>query len=167
MRAARGWLLAVSSAGLAIAAHAAASGGMPDTAVTVVVTALLGFAATGTARKIRSPRGVLGTLAVGQLLMHGALTVLDTHPDAGTHFPTGAMLAAHVVATLLTAALLAHADRALATVDAALRRLLPVLIVPAPPVATPAPVVVSDDPRGITDLLLRRVHTRRGPPACS
>lgn len=137
---------------------------MPETSVTVVVTALLGWASTALADKIRGFGGTLAVLAVGQLLMHVVLTVLSTHPGAGPHFTTEAMTLAHVAATVVTAALLFHADHGLRTVANSLRRLLPPLFSPPTPAARPTPAVVPVAPGGMPEVLLCRVRTRRGPP---
>lgn len=163
-RAARGWLLALSSAGLAIAAHAAAAGGVPETSVAVVVTAVFGWASTALADKIRGFGGTVAVLAVGQLLMHVVLTVLATHPGADPHFTTEAMILAHLAATVVTAALLSHADHGLRAVANSLHRLLPPLFSPPRTTARPAPAVVSVAPGGMPEVLLYRVRTRRGPP---
>ncbi len=168
MRALRGSLLAASSAALASTAHAAADGGLPDASGTVVLTALIGWTATSLADKVRGPLGILAMLGAAQLLMHLVLTALNTHPGAGNHVDPIAMTSAHVVATLLTAVLLAHAERGLLLATAALRRLLPVLWSPPVP-SVPISTVVHPAAAGAraVDVLLRRVCARRGPPVHS
>src|SRR5438067_2827992 len=105
LRGGRGGLLAISSAGLAISAHALAGGGFPDTALTIVLTALIGWIGTALAGKTRGPAGVLAILGTGQLAMHVVLTELMGHMS--TSVP---MFLAHCAATVTTAVLLAHAE---------------------------------------------------------
>ena len=76
--AARGWLLAVCSAALAIAAHGTAGGELSDSALTVLLTAVLAWGGTALAR-----RGGLLTVTVAlgttQLAQHVLLTEVATH----------------------------------------------------------------------------------------
>lgn len=167
VRVIRGWLTALSSAALAIAAHGVAEGGLPDASVTVVVTVLIGWASTALADRVRGTRGILTLLGVGQLLMHLTLTVLDAHPDAGVEVAPLTMLSTHVLAIVATAVLLDHAERGLRAVTGCLRRLLPVVFSPVTPAVAPAPAVLPAATCGAVEVLLTRVHARRGPPARS
>lgn len=169
MRAVRGALLAASSATLAIGAHAVAHGGMPDAAMTVAMTALIGWSATGLADRARSTASTLAALGVAQLLMHLVLTVVDDHHGVvAVPLDPVAMTGAHAVATVLTALLLAHAERGLLAFAASLRGLLQVRcprLADDPPVGS---VAVAPAARGLSiEVLLRRVRPPRGPPLCS
>ncbi|GAB2979991.1 hypothetical protein GCM10017788_14980 [Amycolatopsis acidiphila] len=160
----RGGLLALSSAGLAITAHALAGGGMPDTALTLLLTVLIGWMGAALAEKTKGPLGVLAVLGVAQTAMHLVLTELMGHMTS----PRPEMYLAHAVATVLTAVLLAHAESMARLAVAGLWLLLPVVWRPAP--VAGAPVLIPVTPAADTptlSVLLRRVHRRRGPPPCS
>jgi hypothetical protein len=159
----RGVLLAVSSAGLAITAHALAGGGAPDTALTLLVTVLVGWIGAGLAEKTRGPLGVLAVLGGAQVAMHLVMSGLMSHG-----LPSWGMVLAHAGATAATALLLTHAESVLLAAAASIRRLLPVVHRCVPVPAGPAPVPISTT--GGTSLiseLVRRVHGRRGPPVHS
>jgi len=167
----RGLLLAVSAGALSVTAHRIADGGLPDPAMTVLLTGLFGWTAAALARKARGPLATIGLLGAAQLVMHLLLTTLAGHHDMyATPGPTGlGMTAAHVIATVLTALLLARADTMLLTVLAVLRAILPRLLTPLPvPSAAPALVPARvDGPDHLVGVDLRRIRGRRGPPAHS
>lgn len=189
VRAARGWLLAVSSAVLTLTAHAAADGEMPDPSLAVAIAGLLGWVSTALADRPRrrrqghprgvgrrqgglhgTPLGIVAALAAGQLVIHTALTLFDTHHDSpgGQLVAPVTMLAAHAVATVLLAALIGGAERGLHAVVAGLHRLLPVVAIAAPvPAGQPPRVLVPAVASTHTEVLLRRVNARRGPPTYS
>ncbi|WP_231104604.1 hypothetical protein [Haloechinothrix halophila] len=157
----------MSSAVLTISAHTAAGGGLPDPATTIALTGLLGWLATAISDRVSGTTGILATLSVAQLLLHSALTLISGHHGAPA-FDPGLMTMSHAVATLLIALLLSHTERGLLLVAASLRRLLPVVFTPAPPPhGTPGVVLCSPVPDDYVRVLLRRVCTRRGPPAYS
>ncbi|SFP88352.1 hypothetical protein SAMN05421810_103728 [Amycolatopsis arida] len=160
----RGTLLAGAAAVLAVTAHAAADGGLPNLSLTLLLTALIGWTATALADQARGAPGILAVLGCAQLLMHLVLTELANH-HTGTSGGPG-MLASHAGATLLTALLLARAEALLLVVAASARRLLPVAWHPAPvpagPVPRPVPVPTGETP--VVSVVLRRVCGRRGPP---
>lgn len=160
----RGCLLAVSSATLAVSAHAVAGGGLPNVPLTVLLAVLIGWTSTAAADKVHDGTLVVTTLAVGQLMTHEILTLAAGHHAAQGGESTG-MTAAHAVATLATAALVTGAHRALAAFAAALARLLP-SIVTAPPVpgAERRLTVRRHCEQGAIDVLLTRICARRGPP---
>ncbi|MFC4005162.1 hypothetical protein ACFS2C_26850 [Prauserella oleivorans] len=161
---ARGVLLAVSSAALSVTAHGLAGGGVPHPATTLLLTVLIGWVGTAAADRTRGTRGILLVLGCGQMATHLLLAELSGHPGEP---PT--MLAAHAVATVLTAMLLAHAESMLAVALAALRRLLPLALRLAPVPSAPALPTLAL-PAGATtvvEVVLRRMHGRRGPPALS
>ncbi|MFC4083972.1 hypothetical protein [Amycolatopsis samaneae] len=158
-------MLAVSSAALAVTAHALADGGVPDAALTLLLTGLIGWTATALAGKARGPLATIALLGGGQLVMHLVLTTLAGHdlPAAGAGVT---MIAAHVVATVCTALLLARADAMLLAALSGLRAVLPLLFGTVPvPAAAPAPLPVrTAGPGHLLDVQLRRAHGRRGPP---
>lgn len=160
----RGCLLALTSAGLAVTAHALANGGLPDTSLTLLLTALVGWIGSALAEKTRGPLGILTVLGAAQLGMHLVLSELAGHT---THAGPD-MYLAHAVATVATALLVARAESMLRLAVAGLWLLLPVVWrqppVPAGPVPAPVPFA-PDTP--VVSLVLRRVHGRRGPPCCS
>ncbi|WP_424183677.1 hypothetical protein ACOBQX_17015 [Actinokineospora sp. G85] len=169
-RTARGVLLGFSSTALAVAAHGIAGGGVPDTAATVVLAALVGWAGTGIADRRTGFVPTLLLLGGGQTTLHVLLShVAVAHPGEtapGSLLPTPLMLALHGVALLLTALLLTKASAAFATAAAALRGLVRaiavVLRVPEPP--SRGPVAPPAQGSFFMAVLLRRVCGRRGPP---
>ncbi|WP_156096847.1 hypothetical protein [Amycolatopsis jejuensis] len=166
LAAVRGGLLALSSASLAVTAHAAADGGLPDPALTLLLTGLIGWTATALAGRARGRLGTIAVLGGGQLVMHLVLTTLASH---GEHASGWEMTAAHAVATLVTALVLARADATLLAVLHLLRVILPALVKPLP-VPAGVPGVARPRPSGpgpLLDVELRRIHRRRGPPAPS
>jgi hypothetical protein len=142
---------------------------LPDLGLTALLT--VGVAAVGTALadRRRGPGVILLTLAAAQLATHVLLS-LTADPGAMapmTPSPVGplAMLAAHAVAVVLTALLLAGADAVLFRVAAALARLLPRPLV-GPPVTVPPPsrCGFADPVDRTLAVLLRLASPRRGPP---
>jgi len=171
LAATRGALLAVSAGVLSVTAHRLADGGLPDPAMTVLLTGLFGWTAAALARKARGPVATIALLGAAQLVMHLLLTTLAGHHDMyAMPGPTGlGMIAAHAIATVLTALLLAHADTMLLTVLAVLRAILPRLLTPLPvPSAAPALVPARvTGPDHLVGVDLRRIRGRRGPPVHS
>jgi hypothetical protein len=169
LRVFRGSALAVTSATLAVAAHTLAGGMVPDTGLTVLLT--IGVAAVGIAMadRRRGTAAILAVLGAAQLASHVLLSfgdeVGDMHMSAAPPVNGTVMLGAHVLAVLVSAALLAGADTAVFVVAAVLAMLLPRLLT-APPVASVPSgarrVVLAQD--RCTAVLLRRSHARRGPP---
>jgi len=168
--AARGALLAVSAGTLSVTAHQLADGCLPDPAMTVLLSSLFGWTAAALARKARGTVATIILLGAAQLVMHLLLTTLADHGDMYTTPGSGlAMLAAHGVATVLTALLLARADAMLLTVLAVLRAILPRLLTPLPvPAAAPALLPARvDGADHLVGVDLRRIRGRRGPPVHS
>ncbi|WP_086823369.1 hypothetical protein [Allokutzneria sp. NRRL B-24872] len=167
LRALRGCLLATTSAALATVGHVAAGGSAPDTALTVLLTVLIATVAVSFADKRRGPLAILTTLGTAQLTTHLLLNALTLH-EHGAVTDSWTMLAAHVVATLVTAALLVGAESAIFGMAAALGAVLPRRS-PQPPVFAPLLAVIPARSGLITalDVLLRRTHARRGPPLTS
>ncbi|WP_372667636.1 hypothetical protein [Amycolatopsis kentuckyensis] len=167
----RGVSLAVSAAALSVTAHRLADGGLPDPPMTVLLSGLFGWTATALARRARGPVATITLLGTAQLVMHLLLTTLAGHHDMyAMPGSTGlGMVAAHSVATLVTALLLARADATLLTVLAVLRAILPRLLTPLPvPAAAPALVPArTAAPGHLVGVDLRRIRGRRGPPCHS
>lgn len=165
---------------LAASAHAAAGGALPSlwallalTVPTACVAALI------TRRRLSTPL-VLGLLGGGQFALHQGFSVLASagHCGAGHsghhvvvsacssaphHDPSPGMLAAHVVATLLTGLLLARGEQVLWALVTRLHPRLPLLqrlnLPVAPRLArTPEPLFAR--PRTVS----AAVPVRRGPP---
>lgn len=168
----RGVVLAVTSAALAIAAHAVGGGDLPGTGLTVLLT--VGVAAVGIAMADRRCSGVsiLVVLGVAQLATHLLLSFesMDMYMNsgAGPHVDGSTMLAAHAVAVPLTALLLTKADAALFLVAAVLARLLPTMLaIPPVPEAPARPLPRLRPVDRVATVLLCRSNARRGPPAYS
>jgi hypothetical protein len=170
-RGARGWLLATCSAALAVAAHGSAGGELSDSALTLLLTAVLAWGGTALAR-----RGglvtVVGALAAIQVAQHLLLTEIA----GGMHGPTPPvngwlMFAAHAVATVLTAVLLLRADAALTLARTAfgwlVGRLLTLCPAPRAGCEPTGATSVPARPGELLEVLLRRVSPRRGPPVRS
>jgi hypothetical protein len=155
-----------------VAAHVVGGGSAPDTVLTLLLTVLLAWAGITLAGRRRSATAIGAALAGSQLALHVLFTGLGGHQHgrgsllAAAH--PAAMTAAHVLATVLTALVLAKAESAVFAAAAALAALLPRRVSPppvrTPPRAAPGPCIA---PRPVLDVLLRTVIARRGPPVCS
>ncbi|MFX0573384.1 hypothetical protein [Nocardia nepalensis] len=178
----RGCAVGGMAGALAVAAHGVAGGGFPDSAesaLLLVVSALIGWAAGRGVVRLRAPRrgnrawavtgsgraGLLGSLAIGQLAGHAALSGLighshTHHPGSTvpqfdlpqTYLPTGWMLVAHLVAALGCAALILLAERLYAVASSVIHA---VTAAGSPPEATgpirwsnPIPRLYSFHPNG-------------------
>lgn len=156
----RGVTLTLLVALLTASGHVAAGGGLPDLSLLVVVVPLLGAAFVAMAERTRSFSGTVAVLATGQLVLHATLAAL--HPMAAGD---RAMLAAHVLVTLVTAVAVRYADAAVLAIAAVLRRVVPRRL-PPPPADRPLPA----RPVPPLDLPARRARrlavadVRRGPP---
>ncbi|KAA2263761.1 hypothetical protein F0L68_09505 [Solihabitans fulvus] len=161
-------MLAVSSATLAVAAHGAAGGALPDTGLAAIVTVLIAAAGTALADRRRGGPAILAALGVSQLGQHLLLAGLGHRHDlaaAGAGVDGRLMTGAHVAAVLATALLLTRAETALFAVVSAVSLLLPRRLSPAP-IGVPLRVSVAPPARvdTLAEVLLRRVCSRRGPP---
>ncbi|MFJ4102789.1 hypothetical protein [Amycolatopsis japonica] len=162
----------MSSAALAVTAHMIGDGDLPDTAMTLLLTVLIGWNAAALAAKARGPLATIVDLGAGQFVMHLVLSSLSSHQPHDEPAPSSgglAMTVAHVVATLITAVLLAKADGLLLGVLACLRALVPFILNALPvPAAMASPVLARPaGPGHLVRVDLRRVHGRRGPPLFS
>ncbi|MBC6449261.1 hypothetical protein [Actinokineospora xionganensis] len=164
-RAARGALLATTSTALTIAAHGMAGGGVPETAVTVVIAALIAWAGTAVASRARSLSAMVALLGTSQLTLHVLFAYVSHGHDAVALTPT--MLATHVVAIGATAVLLTQADAALDLVAAAITGLVRALVwTPSPPALVVHKFQVSTVGH-LLEVVFRQVCARRGPPRFS
>lgn len=180
-RVARGLAAATVCALLTYSGHHAAGGAMPDLGLLLVLSVLLaGFLITLADRR-RGPLAILAMVGGSQLALHGLLQLLaGSHPEPahpGASAPlsaalagalTGplAMLGAHALATLLTAAVLAGAEDAVFTVAHALARALPLTCSAPRAVELPSRLSAVTGPLDgrLRGVLGRRLHLRRGPP---
>ena len=173
---ARGLAAATACALLTYSGHRAAGGAMPDLGLLLVLSLLLaGFLITLADRR-RGPLAILAMVGGSQLALHGLLQMLaGSHPEPAAALPgalpgalTGplAMLGAHALATLLTAAVLAGAEDAVFTVAHALARALPLTISAPRAVELPSRLSAVTGPLDLRlrGVLGRRLHLRRGPP---
>ncbi|MBP2321792.1 hypothetical protein JOF56_002177 [Kibdelosporangium banguiense] len=168
----RGWTLAVCSAALAVAAHGMAGGGAPDTALAVLLTMLVAWAGTSVANRLRGAFAVLTALGTAQGAMHLILNYVVPSHVGHTAAPVSpsVMFLTHAVATVIAGLLITKADAAIGLVSSAMRMLLDLIrpprfpVVPVAIYALPTSHLPADH---IRQVLLRRVHARRGPPACS
>jgi hypothetical protein len=167
----RGCALVGLTALLTAVGHLVGGGAAPDLAVLVVLLPLLGWPVVAVADRCRGPLASTAVLGAGQLLLHELMVALHDHHHAAAGMPAApgdaAMVAAHAAATALIALALRHADRGVAAVGAALRRVVPRRPVP-PPADRPLAVLVVPGPA--VPLRIRRAlavtHVRRGPPVC-
>ncbi|WP_307867854.1 hypothetical protein [Umezawaea beigongshangensis] len=173
LRRARGGVAGLATGVLAVSAHVGANGRLPSAALTVLLIALVAWAASGLAGCERGPRDILALLSTGQVAVHVLLTLTsrDAHAAHHGHGGTsaeepGLMVAAHVVATLALTAVLTCAERALFALTAAIGSVLPRRLAPLP--AT-APLTIlfptAPPPLPVTGVLRRTALSRRGPPA--
>jgi hypothetical protein len=184
-RASRGVALAGCSAALAVAAHAAAGGSVPSPGLTLVLTVLLAGAGTALADRRRGFPAILAAVGASQLGMHVLLAGLGPDHSAAGHGGAGhgsavhggvvpapvAMVALHVAATVLIAVLLARAENTAFALAAVLRWIAGVVEIGCRPLMPLTPLVsrirgIPDSNTLVVDILLRRIHARRGPPAC-
>jgi hypothetical protein len=157
--------LAVTSAALAVAAHAVAGGGLPDPALTALLT--VGLAAFGVALADRrhGVGTVLLVLGAAQLATHVLLSVAEPDMAGGRMDTPLLMTGAHAVAVLVTAALLASADAVLFRLAAVFSMLLPTVLVAPPVPAGPVALRCAATPlHRPMSALLRLSDPRRGPP---
>ncbi|MCC8247554.1 hypothetical protein [Saccharothrix luteola] len=164
-RLARAVLLAATSAALSVTAHGAAGGSVTEFAPALPLTLLVAFAGTALAERGRRPWTILAALGVAQLGQHALLTLGHHAADGpGLGFSPTAMTAAHVLAALLTGLLLARADAVLQTLVDVVTRLLPPPHAPVAPAGALWSATPSSTANVLVDVVLRRVHGRRGPP---
>lgn len=165
----RGGAVAGSIVTVAIGAHGLAGGGMPHGVTLLLlgsVAAVLAAAVTAVPVLATRRRWLVPVLAIGQVLAHGALSLGDAHAGmhSGSHL-TAPMLFAHTAAVLVCAALIAAAERIGPRACAALRRILPRLLIALP--VLPERVLLrpaSDVLPSVATVFVGSIP-RRGPPA--
>lgn len=156
----RGVATGLLTAALAVAAHGAGGGLLPNgaTMALLAVLASTAGAVAVTIPRANAPRHLFGVLAIGQLLAHVLLSAAG-HQHAGTSGV--AMLAAHVLAVVAGAALIGAGDRLWRALSCAVRAAVRVgsrVTVLATAVVHPA-----DQPLR-SALLLAASMSHRGPP---
>ncbi|WP_300008494.1 hypothetical protein [Pseudonocardia sp.] len=163
----RGCALALLSALLTAAGHAAGGGTLPDLALLVLLLPLLGAVFVALADRASGPLGVVAVLAGGQLALHHLMVLLHpAHHAEPALLGPAAMLATHAAATVVVAVAVRYADAAIAVVGSALRRALPRRPASRPaerPLPAPVPAAGAAGRRLAGALAAARV--RRGPPA--
>jgi len=146
-----------------VAAHGAGGGGLPNgttAALLAVVAAIAGALAT-TITRARTPCGLLGLLAAGQLTGHLLLSAAGHHHANPAAPRSAAMFAAHVLAIAAGAALIGAGDRLWRALSRAVRAIVRVACVV---VATPAAAGPTADQPLRSALLLAASVSHRGPP---
>ncbi|WP_306363342.1 hypothetical protein [Nocardia sp. CC227C] len=106
----RGFLVGVTVAALAIAAHGAAGADIPESAGVTLLLMIAGTVGVA-AGPSRSRAALLGWLLAGQLACHGALSVLSGHDHDSGAVSDRWMISAHVLAAGCCAVLLAVTER--------------------------------------------------------
>jgi hypothetical protein len=162
----RGAVLAGFAALLAALGHTAGGGSVPDLGVLVVLMPLLAGMFTTVAGRCRGLPGTVAVLGAGQVALHYLMELMHPMHDTATAAVTGwRMFVMHAVATLLAATALRYADRAVAGVVAALRRVVRRRVAPLPADRPLAVLRVPDlAVPGRLAMALAAAHVRRGPP---
>jgi hypothetical protein len=177
---------------LAAGAHLAGGGGLPDPVILLAVLALTGLASTTATRLQLGFPAMAALLAGGQLTLHGLFTAFS--PSVAVRAPTGAaphashlpdagiltpaahlagteagsaplMLAAHALATLGCAILLARGEAALWALAAWLRPLSALPRPVAPDAVTPPLTALPTAAAPLRPWRNLRQDSRRGPPS--
>ncbi|MCP9621905.1 hypothetical protein FOH10_31120 [Nocardia otitidiscaviarum] len=117
----RGFLVGVTVAALAIAAHGAAGADIPESAGVTLLLLISGAAGVSAAVSTRSRMALLGWLLAGQLACHGALSALSGHTHGSGAVADRWMITAHVLAAGCCAVLLAVVERLYGLVSQAVR----------------------------------------------
>jgi lysylphosphatidylglycerol synthetase-like protein (DUF2156 family) len=169
LRLLRGVLVGGAAVALALTAHIAAGGGMPNAGLAALLVAVTLIVAGRLSRRRWTLSSLVALFAIAQAVFHVAFLV-GSSGDAGpaaTAAPTDVMVVAHMVATLALAMLVRYADalwwavadlcglRFLARVEPVRLPLLARQLAPANGFA--------DDIVPVGRLLARRTP-RRGPP---
>jgi hypothetical protein len=149
----------VVTGALAVLAHSSADGHLPDAGLVFSLVALLTWACAGFARRELTPGRMLVLIGGGQLAMHFMMSLAASRHE---HDDPSRMVAAHVVATVLTVAILAVAERTVLALARAVASVLPRRLTPLP--AT-APLVVATPRITPAVVVFLDVLSWRGPPA--
>jgi hypothetical protein len=160
LRRARCAAVGVVNGSLAVLAHSGADGQLPDAGLVFSLVALLTWATTGFARHELTWQRLLLLIGGGQLAMH-VLVSLAALRHVHEAEPAR-MLASHVVATVLTVAVLAVAERTVLALARAVTAALPRRLAALP---ASAPLVVVTPSLAPAAVVLLDVLSWRGPPA--
>ncbi|MCW4352544.1 hypothetical protein ONR57_04410 [Hoyosella sp. YIM 151337] len=160
----RGLTVGGFTAAVSVAAHTAAGGALPPLSVFFLLA--LTCAAVGAVAavpRLGSRAGVGAVLAAGQLAGHGVLALGCAHTAAAAHHSAG-MLAAHIVAIGVAAALIHAAEHGFTALGATITGIVRLLIAPLPVRLIP-PAMPRSTPIGVGPgvLCVARGGTR-GPP---
>ncbi|MFC5065169.1 hypothetical protein [Actinomycetospora atypica] len=164
MTSARAVAVGALAPALGAALHVEAGGGAPEITPGVLATGVLVAASAGWLSR-RRPGAVrlAAILAAGQLAWHVAMGAGHAGMDHGPTGPSPAMVAAHVVTTLLVALGVTRADRAVLALVA--DRIVGLLTVPAGPrPSSGTPLVPARTARKPTATVLLPTRPLRGPP---
>jgi hypothetical protein len=157
----RGLAVGSLTAALALAAHGASGAALGSGAAAILLALLAGGfgALASTLERAAEPPILVALLAVGQAVGHLMLAATG-HSHAA--FPNGAMLAAHLIAVVVGALLIAGAERLCRALSTVLRegntRRTP------PPVARPLWALTRPDHPLQSRLLVAVSISHRGPP---
>lgn len=158
-RVVRAALLPLASLALTWSAHTAAGGHPGDLVAVAVPLLLISTAGTMLADRVRNRLSIGVALAGTQFGSHLFLSLTGAHHGGSDE--SLRMLAAHVIAAMAFAVLLAHAESLL---DAA-QRLLPRRRGRFQPARSTGPTALpADEPDPVFLTVLRHSCTRRGPP---
>jgi hypothetical protein len=159
----RGASAASLTAALAVAAHGVADGGPPPGAGVALLAVLAGTVGAAAATSRRAPGGatLFAILGSGQAVGHLVLAAAAHHHACASGPPAGPMIAAHALAVLAGAGLIAAADRLIRALSTAVRGVEGTRHPLA--VAASSAVVVGDQPAQ-SMLLLAASVSHRGPP---
>jgi hypothetical protein len=148
------------TAALAVAAHGAGGGLLPNgaTLALLAVLATTAGAVAATVPRVNAPRCLLGVLAVSQLVAHLLLGASGDHHAGSSGI---AMLAAHVAAVVAGAALIGVGDRLWRALSRAVHRIVRVAATVA---VRPAAMIRRADQPLRSALLLAASVSHRGPP---
>ena len=178
-RAARGWGVAVFATATAAVSHGLAGGSFPGTFGIFASLVLAGAASSLLTTRKQSPVRLAAAVAVTQVLYHAVFSGMgdptapvQAHHSAlphlmPAHAHVGTMWFAHIIAGLITLAVLIHAESALWTIARTLRLALTRLLAlrrPVTPASTPA-LQAEPSGAGLSPLLVVLSLMRyRGPP---
>ena len=156
----RGVTTGLLTAALAMAAHGAGGGALPNgaTAVLLAVLAATAGAVAATVSPASTPRYLVGLLAVGQVVGHLLLSAAGHHHAAQ---PTPAMVAAHGIAIGAGALLIAAGERLWRALSRTVRAVVRIVCTVA---AKPAAATRRADQPLRSALLLAASVSHRGPP---
>ncbi|MEV0708853.1 hypothetical protein [Nocardia aurea] len=163
----RGGSAGAISGALSLAAHGWVSDGMAPESATLVLlvaaSAVIGALVAGLAPLRDTSHGLVAALIGGQLLGHLTMGLDSARTHHGDLAPTPRMIAAHIVAAFVAAALIRGAEAAYRIGTTVLARVLPIRH-RAPVIAEPAPLRTAHRDRVILRILAAAALRTRGPP---